>query len=155
MSRGEVYTSPCRPRQNRSSSRVRIVLRRREARLDGVKLSCYTTYMRKRKRFFPFFLISLPSFVMLIFFLFTFPPESKLRAINYELSTTVVFFLLLFLFIFSIMSCLLQSARRGLFLGVFVCGYFFLRLIQLRNMFFLILLALFLFTLELFFSNQK
>lgn len=121
--------------------------------------------MRRKKR--PLWLLvlsilSLGGFIYLIFFT---DPSDKISLSEFfgqtpissplNLSTLILFFTVLFIFIFSFITYLLRSIRRGILSGIFVVSYLILRLNHLDQLFFLlVLLALFV-TLELVFTRQK
>lgn len=91
----------------------------------------------------------------LIYLLVSYPPSFELRIGSYELGILNLFFTLVFLFLFSLIAYIFNNARRGMFAGVFVVIYLFLRLTKLTHPFFLVLIIALLVTIELFFSRKK
>lgn len=109
----------------------------------------------------PIFLISLGLFVYIIFSTnpdapiqlsakdkFTLSPTEELPALP-------VFFLLFFLTITSLFGFLLNSLRRGIFVGLFVVGFLLLRYYHLTQIIFITLLIAIFAAFELFFLSRK
>src|SRR3989344_585198 len=111
--------------------------------------------MRRKKRPFWSLVLSLLSLVSLLYLSFSFPPNYLFRIMNYELGIMVFFFMLIFLFCFSLFAFLFNNNRRGLFIGLFVVSYLLLRLNHLTQSFFLIILFFLFVTLELVFRKPS
>lgn len=66
----------------------------------------------------------------------------------------LIFFVLLFASTSSLVLFLLNNLRRALLIGAGICGIFFLRLIELRDPLYIILLVACLVSLELYLKKQ-
>jgi hypothetical protein len=88
----------------------------------------------------------------LIFFL---PPDFQVQVGTIQVSIVYLFFSLLFLFLFCLVSFALQSKTHGLLFGGFVVTYLGFRLNGLVHPFFFILLVAIFLLLELVFFNRK
>ncbi|MEK7534187.1 MAG: hypothetical protein AAB600_02505 [Patescibacteria group bacterium] len=111
--------------------------------------------MRRKRRSFWLLVFSILSLATLTYIIFSFPPNHQLLITTYRLPITVVFFPLIFLFIFSFVSYVLNHYRRGLFFALLITTYLLLRFFHLMHVFFLILLLALFFTLELLFTKKK
>ena len=118
--------------------------------------------MRRRKRPFWLLIISLLSFAGLIYLILNFAPTHKFtiysprfgEAGNFQLSIVPIFFIIVFLLTFSFAAYILNNSRRALFLALFIVSYLLLRLFNLTQISFLILLLAFFIALEFFFSHK-
>jgi len=120
--------------------------------------------MRRKKRALWLLVLSFSSLATLIYLVVSFSP-SKQFTLPLEAASDAakwghfpllpVFFILLFLFVFSLIAYLLNNARRGLFAAFFITTYLLLRFFHLTHIFFLIILIALFFTLELLFTNRK
>ena len=131
--------------------------------------------MNRRKRSFWLLVLSLLSFAALIYLIVSFNPSSKLHLpleallglrshfgeggakwgiTNYQLPILPVFFLLLFFFLFSLLSYLSRNLRRGATIGLLIITYLTFRMLNLDSPLFIALpIALFI-SLELFFKKR-
>lgn len=120
--------------------------------------------MNRRKRPFLLLVLSLLSLAGLLYLIITFPPSAQfslpLEALakwgitNYKLPITLVFFLLLFTFLLSLISYLLRSPRRAALIGILIITYLIFRMLHLNSPYFLLLLIALFITLELFFKKR-
>lgn len=119
----------------------------------------------RRKRPITLLTISLLSLASLIYLIFNYSPTQEFQILNFsrqlrdpatagQFSTIYVFFLLVFIFIYSTIAYLLINTKQGLLFGLFATGYLFLRFIHLTHPFFLILLLVLFISLELFFKKR-
>ncbi|OGH19049.1 MAG: hypothetical protein A3F31_01245 [Candidatus Levybacteria bacterium RIFCSPHIGHO2_12_FULL_38_12] len=111
--------------------------------------------MRQRKKLFPFLVLSILSFLGILYVFFFLPPDFIFFTVNHELSTVWLFFLLLFIFFLSLTFYLLVSLKRATFVGLFVVVFLWLRLIHLTHFLYPILLLLLFILLDLSFQKRK
>lgn len=118
--------------------------------------------MRRRKRRFTFFSLSILSLGALAYLIFFYPPSRQFSILpalpagrNFQFSITVLLFLLFFLFTFSLVGLLTNHTLRAVTYATVTCLYLYLRLINLTHPFFLVLLAALLIILELLFRRNK
>src|SRR3989344_3844363 len=101
--------------------------------------------MKRRKK--PIWLLigGLLSLVIFIYLIVFFSPNSQFslapRSLG-EVGIFPLFFILIFAFLFSLFSFLLNNFRRGIFVGLFALIYLLLRLLNLTHPFFLIMLLI-------------
>ena len=120
--------------------------------------------MNRRKKPFWLLVISLLSLGGLIYLVFFNPPSYQLplplealarwEITNYKLPITVVFFLLLFTFLLSLITYLSRNARRGATIGLLIIVYLIFRMLHLNSPYFLLLLIALFISLELFFKKR-
>lgn len=113
--------------------------------------------MRRKKRSLWLLLISLLTFVTLLYIIFSYPPGAliNISEAKINIASNVAFFGLLFIFCTSFFGILFHSTRRGVIIGIFVVIYLLLRLFGLRNIFFLVLLIAIFATIELSFNQRQ
>src|ERR1035437_1487151 len=109
----------------------------------------------RKKRPFKLLILSLLFLALSIYLIFNFPPSFQFSVFNFQFSILAPTLAILFLFIFFLVSFLLNNKRRGLFVAIFVLGYLILKLLNLTNPFFIILLLILLTMLELLFTKRK
>ena len=120
--------------------------------------------MNRRKRSFWLLVLSLLSLAALIYLIVSFSPSSKLHLplgalakwgiTNYQLPILPVFFLLLFTFLFSLLSYLSRNLRRGATIGLLIITYLTFRMLNLDSPLFIVLLIALFISLELFFKKR-
>jgi len=108
----------------------------------------------RKKRSFGLFTLSLISLAGIIYFLFFTAPEAKFSILNFQFSNLVVFFLLLFLFLFSFFSCILRKFKHGLLIGTFGTSLLLLYLSKLAHIYFIFLLVALFILLEFLFRKE-
>jgi len=111
--------------------------------------------MQREKRPFLFLIVSFLSLGALGYLVLNFPPTFQFSILNIQFSILIPGLALLFLFIFSLFSFILNNKRRGLLLGMLTIFYLLLRLNGLTSLFFAILLLILFGGIELFFVKQK
>lgn len=116
--------------------------------------------MRKRRQSSLLLILCILSFIGSIYLIFFTNPASEIQFFGLNdiwsgQTTLVPFFLFLFIFVFSFFSLLLKNKRRGLFIAAFTVSYLILRLQNLTQFFFLLLLLAVFLTLEFVFIKQK
>ena len=111
--------------------------------------------MRRKKRNLWLLIVSFLSLISIIYLIFSFPPNNiVLSTSNFQLSTVVVFFSLLFLFFFSLISYIFKSTLQGMLISSTIIAYLFLRTLGLTQPLFLILILALLFVMELIFRRN-
>ena len=120
--------------------------------------------MNRRKKSLILFILSILSFVALIYLIFFYSPSTQftlpLGALakwgihNFQFSILPIFFLLFFIFLLSLISYLLRSPRRGALIGLLTIIYLILRMLHLNSPYFLFLLIVLFISLELFFKKR-
>jgi len=111
--------------------------------------------MRKDRRNFLFLAISLASFGLLIYFILNFSPDRNFSVLNISLPTLPVFFSLFFVFIYEMLTFLLNNQRRGFLISFFSTIYLILRFNHLTHPFFAILTLALLVTFDLTFKRRS
>lgn len=111
--------------------------------------------MRGKKRRLWLLAIGLVLFAVWIYLVITLPPTFQLSLDSFQFPVLPVFFAVLFLFLSSLFSFVLNNKRRGILIGLFAAIYLILRLNGLKNLFFLILLLILMGSTELFFLKRK
>ncbi len=94
---------------------------------------------------------------LFLFLVFLFPPDQKLSLPfqSIYIPSLPVFFLLIFLFLATLIIYLFRSLIHGVLIGLFVVSYLLLRLNNLTQPFFLLILALMFLLLEFLFYQKK
>jgi len=110
--------------------------------------------MRKKKKYLWLLVVSLLFLISLSYLILNFSPAFKFSLLNFQFSILIPGLALLFLFVFSLFSFIL-NARRGILLGLLVVSYLLLRMNGLTSPFFAILLLLLFGGIELFFVKRK
>ncbi|HSX40949.1 MAG TPA: hypothetical protein VLF68_05060 [Candidatus Saccharimonadales bacterium] len=113
--------------------------------------------MRRKKRSWWFLGIALLSLCGFLYFINAFSPETlpfKLSSLNIQLPTLPIFFVLLFLFLFSFFAFVLNNNARGFLIGLFAVIYLLLRFYHFTQIFFLIMLVAIFTTLTLLFAKR-
>lgn len=121
--------------------------------------------MHRKKRSLLFLFSGLLSLILIFYFLVKIDPKTSFYLSDFlpveiiaswnTIPSVYIFLALIFIFLFSLFTFLSRNKRRGIFIGAFVASYLILRLQNLTQFyFFIILLALFI-TLEITFSKQK
>ncbi|MDP3888856.1 MAG: hypothetical protein Q8Q24_02315 [bacterium] len=100
-----------------------------------------------RKNFLPAFLASLLVWLIFLYFVLTYAPETTLLV--------GVFYLLLFFALFFTLALFLANSRRGLLVSLAIVGFLFLNQIKQANTLNYILLAGLLLSIELFFTKKN
>ena len=111
--------------------------------------------MRKRKKPIKFLLLSILSFLALIYIIFFIPPSYHIQIFSLQLPIVSLFLLSLFLFCFSLPTYLFKNRADGLLISIFAVSIFVFRLTNLTHPFFFILLVSLFLTLELLFTYKK
>ncbi|MCL5970441.1 MAG: hypothetical protein M1450_03000 [Patescibacteria group bacterium] len=116
--------------------------------------------MRKRRNINLLIPLCFLSFLGLAYLIIFTNPMSEIQLFNLQdilpgQTVLIPFFLSVFLFIFSFFTLLFKSKRRGFFIAAFAVSYLMLRLQNLTQTFFLILLLAVFLTLEFVFVKQK
>lgn len=111
--------------------------------------------MRQRKRPTILLLLAILSFIGTISFVIFFSPSHQFTLITVQIPVLFLFFVTLFLCIFSATSYFFKSKIHGLLLGLFLVCILIFRLNNLAHPFFFILLAALFLTLELLFTYRK
>jgi hypothetical protein len=110
--------------------------------------------MEKRKRPLHLLVLSILTFIVLVFVFFFIPPSSAIQ-IGIPINILLFVFPLLFILFYSLLSFLFRKKSHGVIVGALLVLYLLLRLGGFTHpLFFLILLALLL-ILELLFSKEK
>lgn len=122
---------------------------------QALNFLCYTKIMRRRRKFFPFLIFGILFFFSLVFLIFFYSPNSYLTIGTLTVSTTILFFLLLFLFCSLISFYIFLNIRRGIFIGMCVVGYFLLRMLDLSHPVYVLLLIILFVVLELLFRKRS
>lgn len=99
----------------------------------------------KNKRNKKIFLLSFLFFIALGNVVYFFPPNNNL---------IIGFFALVFLGVLFLFSFVFNNTRRGFLIGLGVAGFFFLKYLETFNYFSLVVLVLFLITLELLLTEK-
>lgn len=111
--------------------------------------------MRQRKKLFILPILSIVSFVCLIYLIFAFPPETIITFYNFKISALPISFLLSFVFMWTLFWFIFVNKIQGLILATFPLIYLILRLNNLTQTFFLVLLFVLFAGLELFFFRKR
>lgn len=111
--------------------------------------------MRRKKRNLGFLILSFLSLATLFFLIINYSPSFNISLFNLNISIVFLFLSFVFLFFYSFFSFLLSNKRRGALIGLFMVAYLILRLNQLTNLFFAILLVILFGSLELLFAKRK
>lgn len=121
--------------------------------------------MRKRKRHLGFLISALASLGIFFYIIVShapseqfsiFPAERDLASQdNFRIPILLPFFILLFIFIYSLIRFILKSSIHAVLAAIFVVAYLFLRMNNLTHPFFLFLLVAVFLTFELFFSKRS
>jgi len=120
--------------------------------------------MNRKKRSFWLLIVILLSFISLVYLIFNYPPSTQIilpleilakwGITNYQLPIVILFFILLFIFLSSLLFCFLRNLRRSILIGLLSIIYLISRMFYLDIPYFLpLLLALFI-SLELFFKKH-
>ncbi len=117
--------------------------------------SCAILNFAMRKKGTKLFIISIFSLASLLYLILSFSPSFKLSYLNFQIPIIFVFFVLLFIFIFSISGYIMRSKTQGILIGLFAVSYLLLRFIGLTQLFFLILLLIFFIVLEFLFARHR
>src|SRR3989344_542970 len=110
--------------------------------------------MRRKKKNVWLLTLSILSLSSFIYFINSFSPSSNLPIANYQVPIIPAFFLVFFIFLFFLSSYLLGNLRRSIMIGVLICIYFILRLFDLNNSLYVLLLIALFISLELFFKKK-
>ncbi|MEK7551473.1 MAG: hypothetical protein AAB532_02645 [Patescibacteria group bacterium] len=111
--------------------------------------------MRKRKKLFILPILSIISFICLIYLIFVFPPQTIIAFSNFKVSALPISFLLSFVFLWTLFWFIFANKIQGLLLATFPLIYLILRLNNLNQTFFLVLLFVLFAGLELFFFRKR
>src|SRR5690349_13503712 len=96
--------------------------------------------IKRRTKSLIFLLLCLTSFILLITLLYFFPPEFKFQISTFTFQPIYIFFPLLFIFIFSLITYLFKSKTHGILIASFFMTYLLFRFNNLTHPFFLVLL---------------
>ena len=110
---------------------------------------------RQRKNPLKYLLISIASFLTLIYILFFIPPSYHIQIFSFQIPILSLFFIFLFSFLFSLPTFIFKNKSHGLLLGLFAISILVFRLTGLTHPFFFILLVSLFLTLELLFTYKK
>src|SRR3989344_9373806 len=110
--------------------------------------------MRRKKKNVWLLTLSILSLSSFIYFINSFSPSSNLPIANYQIPIIPAFFLVFFIFLFFLSSYLLDNFRRAITIGVLICLYFTLRLFDLNNPLYIILLVALFISIELFLKKR-
>ena len=111
--------------------------------------------MRRNKRNFGLLIVSVLAFFAILYIVLNYSPALKLSILNFSFPILPLFFVLTFIFLYSLFTFILKSKRRGILIGLFVISYLVLRMNGLTNVFFVILLVVLFGSLELLFVKRK
>src|SRR4051812_32519247 len=109
----------------------------------------------RRKRPVKFLLLSIVSLVSLSLLIYHLPPTYNFSLLNSQLSTLYLFFLLLFLFLFSLITFISKSIKHGILIALFFPIYLLFRINNLTHPFFFLLLFGLFMTLEFLFAANR
>jgi len=112
-------------------------------------------YMRKRKRLLILPILSIISLACLTYLIFAFPPNTLIIFYNFKITALPIAFLLSFIFLWTLLWFVFANKIQGLLLSIFPLIYLILRLNNLTQTFFLVLLFILFAGLELFFFRHK
>lgn len=112
-------------------------------------------YMRKRKRLLILPILSIISLACLTYLIFAFSPNTLIVFYNFKITALPIAFLLSFIFLWSLFWFVFANKIQGLLLSIFPLIYLILRLNNLTQTFFLVLLFILFAGLELFFFRKK
>ena len=107
------------------------------------------------KRPVAFLILSIITLISLTLLIFLSLPDQQLTINNLTFTMLYGFFILLFLFIFSTFTYLLNSKKHGILIAGFALIYLIFRLNDLTHPFFFILLSALFLTVELLVSYRK
>jgi len=110
--------------------------------------------MRKRRNFWHL-ILSIISLIGLVYLIIFVKPDQNLQALIFKISPLPLFFVLVFLFLTSIISFVFRNLRWGIFVGLFIVGLLILMLYHFAQPFFIIMLLALFFVLELVFSHKR
>lgn len=111
--------------------------------------------MRKRKKLLILPILSIISLACLTYLIFAFPPNTLIVFYNFKITALPIAFLLSFIFIWTLFWFVFANKIQGLLLSIFPLIYLILRLNNLTQTFFLVLLFILFAGLELFFFRHK
>ncbi|MBI2025780.1 MAG: hypothetical protein HYT06_00185 [Candidatus Levybacteria bacterium] len=110
--------------------------------------------MRRRKKLLILPVFSVISLVSLSYLIFSFPPNALISFYDFKITAIPIAFLLLFIFLWSLVWFISANKIQGLIFAIFPIIYLILRLNHLNQMFFLVLLFILFAATELFFFRK-
>ncbi|HSW87907.1 MAG TPA: hypothetical protein VLG12_01970 [Candidatus Saccharimonadales bacterium] len=108
----------------------------------------------KKKRLF-FFVLMILSLGVEMYVIKTFPPNAVIPIITLEIPIVVIFFIVLFVGIFSLVTLFSKKILQGVLFGVFTNIYLLFRYFGFTKLLYQILLLLIFISIELFFFQKK
>ena len=111
--------------------------------------------MRQRKKLWHLPIISIVSFLALIYVVFGFAPDDYILLNNFQFTVLPVGVLLLFVFLWSLVRFIFADKIQGLLVALLPTIYLILRLNKLTQPFFLVMLVLIFVGLELLIYRKK
>jgi len=122
---------------------------------------CYNFIMRltkekrKTKLYLPYLFLAFIAFGFLGFLLINFPPNYSLKTINFTFPIIYLFLALTFLSLFLLGTFIFRGRIHGIILSVLAMLYLVLRVIGIRQIFFLFLIIALFITIELLLRKKK
>ena len=122
---------------------------------------CYNFIMRltkekrKTKLYLPYLFLAIIAFGFLGFLLINFPPNYLLKVINFSAPIIYLIFALTFLSLFFLGTLIFRGRIHGVILSGLFLLYFLLRIIGIRQIFFLFLIIALFVTIELLLRKKK
>ncbi|MBP7832800.1 MAG: hypothetical protein KA035_03455 [Candidatus Levybacteria bacterium] len=110
--------------------------------------------MRKRKKVLPYLLIAIVSLAALVFFILFVDPFMNTQVGSIALSPVFFFFMLLSIFLFSILTFICINIRLGTLLALFILSVLFLQFIGFFNILYVAILILVIILIELGFRHK-
>ncbi|MBI3984396.1 MAG: hypothetical protein HY344_00425 [Candidatus Levybacteria bacterium] len=110
--------------------------------------------MRKRKKLLILPVLSVISLICLIYLVFAFSPNTTVSFSSLKITAIPIGFLLLFIFLWTTVWFIFANKIQGLLLATFSLIYLILRLNNLNQTFFLVLLFILFAATELFFFRK-
>lgn len=111
--------------------------------------------MRNNRRNIFYLALSFLSILGIIYLIFQTKPEQHLSLSFIHIEPLLLFLFLIFIFFSSLTSYIFKNLRRGILVGLFFASSFILRLYGFGQIFFLIMLAVLFFVVELIFNNRS
>ena len=114
-----------------------------------------TVSVRKIRKFLPLFFLGFFSLAILTHSVIFLTPNTFINTFVLKINVNYLFFISLFVSIYSVFSLVLKNNRRGFFIASFIVSYLILRMLNLTHFFFFLIVLLLFASLELFFSYNK
>ena len=114
----------------------------------------YPCTMRARKKHLPYLYISIPLLIILVVVIILINPQKNLEIAGISIPSLPIFFTLLFLFLFSLLSFLLLHTRRGALVALFISSFLLLRAAGFREFYYVVIILVILILIELFYIKR-